>query len=139
MDHEWKLIPYLIKQALQKNPVNLSSGFQKLNLVYVEDVAAAFVKAMDLVGRNSFTYHRIDVANGTSYSIRDIVTVIEDIINSNLLVKWNSVTMNETDQDNELIIDTSASETMLNWKPTFGIYEGLRKTIDYYKGEIIGN
>ena len=139
MDHEWKLIPYLIKQALQKNPVNLSSGFQKLNLVYVEDVAAAFVKAMDLVGRNSFTYHRIDVANSTSYSIRDIVTVIEDIINSNLLVKWNSVTMNETDQDNELIIDTSASETLLKWKPTFGIYEGLRKTIDYYKGEIIGN
>ena len=27
--------------------MNLSSGFQKLNLVYVEDVAAAFVKAME--------------------------------------------------------------------------------------------
>ena len=67
------------------------------------------------------------------------ILCFDDIINSNLLVKWNSVTMTETDQDNELIIDTSASETILNWKPIFGIYEGLRKTIDYYRGEIIGN
>ena len=139
MDHEEKLIPYLIKHALLENPVNLSSGFQKLNLVYVEDVAAAFVKALDLVGRNSFTHYRIDVANVKSYSIRDIVTVIEDLVQANLLVKWNYVTMNETDQDDELIIDTSTSKDMLNWQPRFDIYEGLRKTIDYYKGEIIGN
>ncbi len=139
MDHEEKLIPYLIKHALQKDSVNLSSGFQKLNLVYIEDVAAAFVKALDLVGKNSFTHHRIDVAGVKSYSIRDIVTVIEDLVQSNLPVKWNSVTMNETDQDDELIIDTSASKDMLNWQPRFDIYEGLRKTIDYYKGEIIGN
>ena len=139
MDHEEKLIPYLIKQALQKNLVNLSSGFQKLNLVYVEDVAAAFVKALDLVGRNSLTHHRIDVAGVKSYSIRDIVTVIEDLVQSNLPVKWNSVTMNETDQDDELIIDTTVSKDVLNWQPRFDIYEGLRKTIDYYKGEIIGD
>ena len=131
MDHEEKLIPYLIKQALQKNLVNLSSGFQKLNLVYVEDVAAAFVKALDLVGRNSLTHHRIDVAGVKSYSIRDIVTVIEDLVQSNLPVKWNSVTMNETDQDDELIIDTTVSKDVLNWQPRFDIYEGLRKTIDY--------
>jgi nucleoside-diphosphate-sugar epimerase len=139
MDHEEKLIPYLIKQALQKNPVNLSSGFQKLNMVYVEDVAAAFVKALDLVERNSFTHHRIDVASARSYSIRDIVTVIEDVIQSNLIVKWNSVKINETDQDDEIIIDTSASEKVLKWKPKFDIYEGLAKTIDYYKGEVFGN
>ena len=139
MDHEEKLIPYLIKQALQKNLVNLSSGFQKLNLVYVEDVAAAFVKALDLVGRNSLTHHRIDVAGVKSYSIRDIVTVIEDLVQSNLPVKWNSVTMNETDQDDKLIIDTTVSKDVLNWQPRFDIYEGLRKTIDYYKGEIIGD
>ena len=139
MDHEEKLIPYLIKQALQKHPVNLSSGFQKLNMVYVEDVAAAFVKALDLVERNSFTHHRIDVASARSYSIRDIVTVIEDVIQSNLIVKWNSVKINETDQDDEIIIDTSASEKVLKWKPKFDIYEGLAKTIDYYKGEVFGN
>ena len=139
MDHEEKLVPYLIKQALQKSTVYLSSGFQKLNMVYVEDVAAAFVKSLDLVEKKTFTHHRIDVANTKSYSIRDIVTVIEDIIQSNLIVKWNSVNINETDQDDEIMINNSEIEKIMNWKPKFDLYEGLRKTIDYYKGEIVGN
>ena len=83
--------------------------------------------------------HRIDVANVISYSIRDIVTVIEEVIQSSLIVKWNSVKINETDHDDEIIIDTSASENVLKWKPKIDIYEGLAKTIDYYKGEVFGN
>ena len=42
MDHDDKLIPYLIRNTLSGRPVNLTSGFQKLNLVYVGDVASVF-------------------------------------------------------------------------------------------------
>lgn len=139
MDHEEKLIPYIIKQALKNNPVKLSHGFQKLNLVYVEDVATAFINALDLGTDGASGNFTINIANVQSYSIRDIVTVIEDLLETQIPVNWSSVDTKKIDQDRELIIDTSGSQEVLKWKPKFDIYEGLRKTIEYYKGEIIGN
>ena len=37
--------------------------------------------------------------------------------------------------DDELIVDTKLSESILKWKPQYDIYQGLKKTIDYYNGE----
>ena len=132
MDHEEKLIPYLIRNGLRGNTANLSEGFQKLNLVYVDDVASAFVKALDI---HCNGIEHINIANLRSYSIRDIVTVIEEILEIQMRVKWNSMTTGNIDMDDELIVDTKLSESILKWKPQYDIYQGLKKTIDYYNGE----
>ena len=139
MDHEEKLIPYIIRQAVRNKPVKLSHGFQKLNLVYVEDVATAFVNALDLSAGGLSDNLIINIANIKSYSIRDLVEIIGDLLESHIDAEWNSLDMNKIDQDDELMVDTSRSREVLKWKPKFDIYEGLRRTIEYYRGEIIGN
>ncbi|MEM0134161.1 MAG: NAD(P)-dependent oxidoreductase [Thermoplasmatales archaeon] len=139
MDHDEKLIPYVVRQALRNSPVKLSQGFQRLNLVYVEDVATAFVDALDLSTLDTATKLTIDIANIRSYSIREIVTVIEDLLKIHIKTDWGSFGTDSIDQDNELIIDTSRSLELLKWKPELDIYEGLKRTIEYYKGETVGN
>jgi nucleoside-diphosphate-sugar epimerase len=139
MDHDEKLIPYVIRQALRNRPVKLSQGFQRLNLVYVEDVASAFVSALDLSAGGSSGNPIIDIANDKSYSIRDIVEIIENLLEMHIDANWNSLHTGKIDLVAELTIDNSRSQEILNWKPKVDIYEGLRRTIEYYKGEIIGN
>ena len=139
MDHDEKLIPYVIRQALRNSPVKLSQGFQRLNLVYVEDVASAFVSALDLSAGGSSGNPIIDIANNKSYSIRDIVEIIENLLEMHIDANWNSLHTGKIDLVAELTIDNSRSQEILNWKPKVDIYEGLRRTIEYYKGEIIGN
>ena len=131
-DHKEKLIPYIIRQALEKKPINLTQGFQKLNLVYVEDVATAFINALNTenFGRNLV----VNIANKKSYSIREIVGIIGELLESYVDVRYNSIIASEIDRDYELIVDTSRALEYLKWKPKFDIYEGLMKTINYYRG-----
>jgi nucleoside-diphosphate-sugar epimerase len=138
MDHDDKLIPYLIRNALSGRPVNLTSGFQKLNLVYVGDIASVFVKALDLHIEENKSVH-LNVANAQSYSIRDIITVMEEILKKHINVNWNSSITNEIDKDNLLVVDTKITEMILKWKPQYDLYEGLKRTIEYYRGVVDHN
>jgi nucleoside-diphosphate-sugar epimerase len=138
MDHDEKLIPYLIRNALLGKPVNLTGGFQKLNLVYVEDVASAFVSALNSHIEKNKNVH-LNISNSRSYSIRDIITVMEEILHKRINVNWNSFSLNEVDKDDMLVVDTKNAEMILRWKPQFDLYEGLRRTIDYYRGVVDNN
>ena len=138
MDHEEKLIPYLIRNTLTGKSVNLTGGFQKLNLVYVEDVASAFVNALDSHIEESRGMH-LNIANVRSYSIRDIITVMEEILQKHINVNWNSFTASEMDKDYMLVVDTKITEMMLKWKPRYDLYDGLKRTIEYYRGVLNGN
>ena len=136
MDHKEKVIPYIIKQALSKRPVKLSEGFQKLSPVYVEDVANAFVKALDLAKKDIGDNLRINIPAKESYSIREIVTVVEELLGYHIEAQWGSLGTNRIDQDSDFMADPKKSENILGWREKFDIYEGLRKTIDYYASEV---
>ncbi len=138
MDHDDKLIPYLIRNTLSGRPVNLTSGFQKLNLVYVRDVASVFVKALDSHIEENKSVH-LNVANAQSYSIRDIITVMEEILKKHINVNWNSSITNEIDKDNMFVVNTKITEMILKWKPQYDLYEGLKRTIEYYRGVVDHN
>ena len=68
-DHDEKLIPYLIRNTLTGKSVNLTGGFQKLNLVYVEDVASAFVNALNINIEENKSVH-LNVANAISITFK---------------------------------------------------------------------
>lgn len=135
MDHAEKVIPYIIKQALSNGTVKLSEGFQKLSPVYVEDVANAFVKALDLANKDIGNNLRINISGRESYSIREMVSIIEELLKFNIKAEWGTVDTNRIDQDRNLIVDQKKSENILGWQQKFDIYEGLRRTINYYAGE----
>ncbi|MCL4480340.1 MAG: NAD(P)-dependent oxidoreductase [Candidatus Thermoplasmatota archaeon] len=138
MDHEEKLIPYLIRNTLTGKSVNLTGGFQKLNLVYVEDVASAFVNSLDSHIEENKSVH-LNVASSISYSIRDIITVMEEILQKHINVNWNSFTASEMDKDYLLVVDTKTTEMKLQWKPRYDLYSGLKRTIEYYRGVLNGS
>ena len=133
-DHNEKLIPYIIRNALENRFIDLTEGFQKLNLVYVEDIATAFINSLQLC--ESKSHIKLEIGNIRSYSIRDVVTVIEDILGTHINVRWNAIVSNKVlDSDSLVVLDPYDNERLLNWKPKYDIYTGLRKTIEYYKRE----
>ena len=132
MDHEEKLIPYLINQILDKKQAKLSYGFQRLNLLHVEDVATAFVKAIEISNPHVPLNFRMNVGYKRSCSIREILTMMEEILGFHIEVKWGSIMMDQIDRNEELKIDTTKTEEYLNWSPAVSIQDGLRRTFNYY-------
>jgi nucleoside-diphosphate-sugar epimerase len=134
-DNEKKLIPYIINRAINNESVDLTSGFQRLNMVYVGDIANAFVKSLDLKKDKTQNNLRVNIASKESYSIRELVSVIEDILGRKIDARWGKIEMDEMDRNQSLVIDTEVSAKVLKWKPKFSIYDGLKETIKYYKGD----
>ncbi|MHB1709465.1 MAG: NAD-dependent epimerase/dehydratase family protein [Thermoplasmataceae archaeon] len=139
MDDGRKLIPYIVKQALSEEPINLSEGFQKLNLVYVDDIADAFVKAIDAEQNNLASCMHLNIANRKAYSIREIVRVVEELLKRPVDAKWGAVHAGEIDRSTDFTVDSTFTERIMNWSPKITLYDGLKKTIDYYGGKLHEN
>ena len=74
-----------------------------------------------------------------SYSIREIVSVVEELLGENIDVKWGSFGTSSIEQDMYLWTDNCYAEEILKWKPNHDLYEGLKRTIEYYSEEINGS
>ena len=70
-----------------------------------------------------------------TYSIREIVSIVEELLKFGIKAEWETVDANMIDQDRNLIVDQKKSENILGWQQKFNIYDGLRRTINYYAGE----
>lgn len=127
-DEERKIIPHLILSILKNNPVELSQGLQKLDFVYVKDITQAYLKLIQNIN-NFDSYETFNIAGGFPYSIREIVSILEEITNSQLEKKWGEAVENE----NIIFSDINKSKEYLNWSPKYSIHEGLKETINYYR------
>jgi nucleoside-diphosphate-sugar epimerase len=126
-----KLIPMLIKKALNGERVDLSEGFQKIDPVYAADIVDAYLKCLD--SDNYTGYEAFNIGSGQAYSIRDIVSVIEEQLGRKMNIAWGDRSANDYEC---VYADINKARDILNWKPAHTLKKGIAKTIEYYRGEI---
>ncbi|PKL68785.1 MAG: NAD(P)-dependent oxidoreductase [Methanobacteriales archaeon HGW-Methanobacteriales-1] len=127
-DDEMKIIPYLIINALKNNSVKLSQGLQKLDFVYVMDIANAYLKTVELIN-NFDEYNTFNIGGGFPYSIRDIVSIIEELSGCEIDKRWGSL----FEEPSVIYSDINKTKELLDWSPSFSIHQGLSETIKYYR------
>ena len=133
-DNPKKVIPYIINSALQDRSIDLTQGFQRLYPTYAKDIVSAIIKAVELPEGIRPLIYRFNVTGGQSYSIREIVTVLEKILDRKIRVNWGGINAGKIDALQPLTVDISTTENTLGWTPNTGLEEGLRKTVIYYGG-----
>ncbi len=134
-DDPKKLIPYIINSALQDRSIDLTQGFQRLYPTYAKDIVSAIIKAVELPDGIRPSSYRFNLTGRQSYSIREIVTVLEDILDRKVKVNWGRLNAKKVDALQPFTVDISTSENTLGWTPDTSLEEGLRKTVMYYEGE----
>lgn len=125
-DETSKIVPYLINNILDNREISINFPENKLNLVYVDDIVSAFVKVMENIMKFD-KYESFDVANNVSYSLGEIHRFIENYIKNDEADAMESFGV-------ESIPDIKHNEK-ISWSPEISIEEGLKRTIEYYKGE----
>lgn len=130
-----KLLPMIIQKALKGEAIELSEGLQKIDLIYVDDIVSAYVKAVKriLSSPNKSEYEVFNLGTGFALSIRDIVSIVEQKVGNSLQIKWG-----ETSKTDIPIAyaDISKASEVLNWHPKYNAFTGITKTISYYKKEL---
>ena len=133
-DDPKKLIPYIINSALQDRSIDLTQGFQRLYPTYAKDIVSAIIKAVELPEGIRPSSYRFNVTGGQSYSIREIVIVLEEILDRKIKVNWGRINTGKIDALQPLSVDITTTENTLGWTPNTDLKEGLRKTVIYYGG-----
>ena len=113
------LIPSIIAQIKRDNNIILKDLGPKRDYVYVNDAVNAIVKSVLL--KKAFSI--INIGSGVSYSVRQVVDIIQKNMNTNLSIVENRVKRkNEIDN---VIADISYAKKVLDWEPKYTFADGV--------------
>lgn len=138
MDNVHKFIPFVILSALKGELTELktSPGYQKWDFTYVGDVVDAYMSLIPVyMPYNPYTSkcHEIfDIGTGNSPTLRTVVNMILDMLNSKINPVWGALPY----RNNEVFYacaDTEYTERKLHWKAKTSLYDGMKKTITWYQ------
>ena len=113
----------IISQMLQQNYVQLGNLHSRRDFIYIDDVLEAFEICLE----NIRNFNIFNVGSEKSYSIEELCSIIEKILNKKIEIKINSSQLRKNDIPE--IISDSTMLRKLNWAPQIDIEEGLTKTI----------
>ena len=125
-----KLIPKFINLLEQGKPCCLhGDGSHRRSFIYVEDVARAF----DVILHRGITGDTYNI--GTEFEISNLEVTRALLKNFNLTEKedeWIVFVKDRDFNDRRYHIDNSKLKK-LNWKPEVDFFEGLKRTIKWYR------
>jgi UDP-glucose 4-epimerase len=116
-----------------KAPTIPGDGSEVHDYIHVADVARANVTAMasDVSGET------FNVATGVATTVKRIVEILLEITGSQLEPEYASAGAGvRSTTGTQLNFSRSKIEQMLGWRPEVGIEAGLRRLIDWRRGEI---
>lgn len=124
-----RLIPSVIRSCIKKEKINITSGKQRRDFNYVEDIIGGIIKASITKGAIG---EILNLGQGKTYTVREVVDKIVDLmgyspepINPSLRLRLGE-TMRWS-------CDNTKAQRILGWKPNCSLERGLQKTIDWYK------
>jgi GDP-L-fucose synthase len=129
-DQNSHVIPALIKKFVNAKNNNLNSvevwgtGNATREFLYVDDAAEAIVKSI-----NKDFFSPMNIGSEIEMTIKQIVAMIKTFINYNGDVIFNS---NYPDGQPRRCLDTTLSKKILGNYAKTSLYDGLKKTIDWY-------
>lgn len=121
-----KLINLLLQAAATGEPLSLSPGEQKLNLVHVDDVVAAYsIAAQRLLEGRVHGHEVYGVGGGRPISLRQLVTLVEQVSGKKLNIKWGG----RPYRKREVMEPASTYPLLPGWVPRWSLEAGLKSCI----------
>jgi UDP-glucose 4-epimerase len=125
--HNSSFVSSSIRKVINNEKVILSSKNTRRDFLFIDD----FINLIDKILINfPKGYHVYNVGYGKSYSLEDILRVIESITNKKIDIQYDS-----SFRPNDIVESVANIDKVMRkfkWRPTIDIEEGLRLTISRY-------
>lgn len=118
---------FLNKILMKENIVINGDGLQTRDFVFVQDVVAANLAAL-----NHGDSKTLNISTNNKVSINDLVAIMSNVTQEKVDYVHGE---NRLGDIMHSLLDNSLAIKELNWQPNFDLYEGLKLTFDYYKEE----
>ena len=109
----------------------MSSGRQKIDWIYVDDVMDGFLAAARAPNAEDQT---IDLGSGALISIRDVVDQLVNLTGFGIEPLYNAL----PDRLHEpvRVANIADARAILGWKPRTPLAEGLARTVEWHRNKL---
>jgi UDP-glucuronate decarboxylase len=129
--NDGRVISNFIVQALKGNDITIyGDGSQTRSFCFVDDLIEAMIRMMNT--SDNFI-GPMNAGNPNEFTIRELAENIISLTKSKSKIIFMPLPEDDPTQRQP---DISIAKKELNWEPKINIEEGLKKTIDYFKGII---
>jgi len=123
-----RIIPITIKNAIENNKFDCSSGRQLRDFIYVEDVINAIIK---ILKSKTVKGEIINIGSGKPITIKKVILKICKLVNGGM-PQFDKIKLRK-DEILKLYPNIEKAKKIINWKPQVDISIGLNKCIRYFK------
>ena len=128
-----RIIPGTIQSVIfNKNPIIRSDGKFVRDYIYVKDIVNAYLFLAEKTDRPDIAGEAFNFSNDKPI---DVIEMVEKILQQMGRKELSPIILNEA--SNEIRCQYLTSEkarNMLGWKPGYSVDEGLRETVEWYRG-----
>jgi len=111
---------FIDKLKQKKSPIVFGSGTQLRDFIFVEDVALANIVAMKSNVKNGF----FNIGTGVTTSIQQLAKIMIELSSLKLEIQYEKALDGDVQSSQA---ETSLTESILKWKYSVGLKEGLAK------------
>jgi UDP-glucuronate decarboxylase len=127
--NDGRVVSNFIIQALENEPITIfGEGTQTRSFCYVDDVIEGLIKMMN--GPDDFV-GPLNLGNPAECKILDLARQIIRLTRSKSRIEFLSLPMDDPKRRRP---DISLAREKLDWEPKIDFEEGLKKTIQYFRG-----
>ncbi|MBJ7329563.1 MAG: NAD(P)-dependent oxidoreductase [Solirubrobacteraceae bacterium] len=120
-----RLVPSIVEAVLAgRPPVIRSDGTPRLELIYAEDAAAAYLAIADAAGDGQ----AFDV-RGTPHAIHEVVETLIRLAGADVIPEYGPPAAAAPRRS----VQGSRLRELPGWQPQVGLEEGLQRTLDWYR------
>jgi len=126
--NDGRVVSNFILQALRKKPITINGdGNQTRSFCYVDDTVEGLILMME----QNKMLGPVNIGNPDEITILQLAEEIINLTNSNSKIVFKNLPEDDPVQRQP---DIATAKKLLQWAPKVKRYEGLKKTIKYFKG-----
>lgn len=130
LEDDGRVVSNFIVQALRGEPLTLyGEGEQTRSFCYVDDLIGGLIKLMNTEG----LHHPINLGNPGEFTIKQLAEEVIKICGSKSGLTHLPLPADDPRQRRP---DITKAQTLLGWKPTISLHEGLERTVADFKERV---
>ncbi|WP_317368580.1 NAD-dependent epimerase/dehydratase family protein [uncultured Tyzzerella sp.] len=117
-----KILNLIYRYSLSNDILNMSEGYQVLDLTYIDDVINAYLIGIEMLLNNGLINKKYSLKSENRVSIRELVKLYEKVSNKKVNVNYGALHYRKR----TIMLPYSDVEILPTWKPKYSLEEGLK-------------
>lgn len=128
-----RLVPDLIMTSLSNSSIIIKNPKVERDFIHTSDIVGALKSAIDMQDHLKEKFQVLNVGTGESHSVLEVANLVNELTGNYKEIKTESHDVRPENNIPGPVANIGKAKLLLQWTPRFGLKDGLRETIEWFR------